>query len=207
MNYETDTNMQRIMIYNVARFYGNSIDESLQYANSIPKYAKMYKLPPILLMRQVVKESQFNRFAINENEQARGFPQIISKYWWYVPAKVFGTNYSPRDFNRYFFDIDSSAHMMCYIMRYLLDKSKGDYPLSLIAYNFGPYSWWYTHYYRNNYNKMKSLRYWRYVYDDEYFYWDTGISREYVFHKGLWNYEVLHKIPNEGMIEAPEVVP
>lgn len=192
LNYIDDPDHVSAIIYNVARHYKNTIAESIQYVDSIRKAAEEYNINPILLLRQGATESWLNRYAIAHvpGEGAYGWAQIIPKYWgWVLPYVV--TNYEPRNYYRYFFDIDTSAKMLGYIMSHMLRESQGDYPLALVAYNFGPNSWWFRVYYRNNYNRLKNLKYWKMIFDDVYFLWDAGMTREQILDRTPWHQEVI----------------
>lgn len=194
MNFVEDPDQIAAIIYNTARHYHNTIGESEQYVVSITTEAKRYGLNPIMMMRQGALESWLTRGAVAHvpGEGAYGWAQIIPKNWgWVLPYVI--TNYDPRNYYLYFFDIDASAKMLGYIMSYLRKDARGDYPLALVAYNYGPYSWWYWTYYRNNYNQLKNWKYWKMVYIDWFFLQETGMTREKIFDKTKWHEEIVYR--------------
>ncbi len=118
----------------------------LQLLRSIHREASKAKLPPELVIALIDIESRFDRFAISR-VGAQGLMQIMP-FW----LKEIGHE----DDN--LMDIDTNLRMGCTILRFYLDKEKGNLRRALARYNGSLGSWVYPdkvmsvlsrHWYRN----------------------------------------------------------
>jgi soluble lytic murein transglycosylase-like protein len=97
--------------------------ERLELLRHIHAEAARAKLPPELVLAVIQVESNFDRFAISE-AGARGLMQVMP-FW----LKELGR---PND---NLFDVATNLRIGCTILRYYLDKEKGDRVRALARYN------------------------------------------------------------------------
>ncbi|VAW59643.1 FIG016425: Soluble lytic murein transglycosylase and related regulatory proteins (some contain LysM/invasin domains) [hydrothermal vent metagenome] len=103
----------------------------LRLLRSIHREASKANLPPELVIALIDIESRFDRFAISRSG-AQGLMQIMP-FW----LKEIGH----RDDN--LMDIDTNLRMGCTILRFYLDKEKGNLRRALARYNGSLGSWVY----------------------------------------------------------------
>ncbi len=88
--------------------------------------AKRLALPPALVMAVIDVESQFNRWAVSRSG-AVGLMQVMP-FW---PVKL-GMD------NSQLLKIPHNIHIGCTILKYYLEREKGDYTKALARYNGSP---------------------------------------------------------------------
>jgi len=107
-------------------------EKRLRLLKKIHFEAKRANLPPELVLAVIEVESRFDRFAIS-SAGALGLMQVMP-FW----LKEIGR---PDD---NLFDIHTNLRMGCTILRYYMDKSKGNLTHALARYNGSLYSHSYT---------------------------------------------------------------
>lgn len=121
-------------------------DRRLKLLRSIHREATKARLPPELVIALIDIESRFDHFAISKSG-ALGLMQVMP-FW----LKEIGHE------NDNLMDIDTNLRMGCTILRYYLDKEKGNIRRALARYNGSLGSWVYPdkvmsvlsrHWYRN----------------------------------------------------------
>jgi len=121
-------------------------DRRLKLLRSIHREATKANLPPELVIALIDIESRFDHFAISRSG-AQGLMQVMP-FW----LKEIGHA------NDNLMDIDTNLRMGCTILKYYLDKEKGNIRRALARYNGSLGSWKYPdkvmsvlnrHWYRN----------------------------------------------------------
>lgn len=101
-------------------------DERTEILEQVQCEAKRLKLPPALVMAVIDVESQFNRWAVSR-AGAVGLMQVMP-FW---PRKL-GMD------NSQLVKIDHNIHIGCTILKYYIERAKGDYTKALALYNGSP---------------------------------------------------------------------
>ncbi len=108
-----------------------SSEERLEILRSVHQEATRAKLIPELVLAVIQVESNFDRFAISSSG-AQGLMQVMP-FWLDEIGR-------PED---NLFHIRTNLRMGCTILRYYLDKSKGDRNVALARYNGSAGKTWY----------------------------------------------------------------
>jgi soluble lytic murein transglycosylase-like protein len=116
-------------------------EKRLKLLRQVHFEATRAKLHPELVLAVIHVESDFNRFAIS-NAGAQGLMQVMP-FW----LKEIG---KPKD---NLFDVRTNLRIGCTILKYYLDKEKGDLTRALARYNGSLGSYRYTNKIFNNLNK------------------------------------------------------
>ena len=110
-----------------------------RYTQCIYKYSDKYGLDPILIARQIYKESRFKHTASNK-WGAFGPMQVRVKFWKHVLYRIdngdlgkYLLSRATIDHSRYFKRIGYGIESGCYIMSHASKKYKS-YPLALVSY-------------------------------------------------------------------------
>ena len=106
-------------------------DKRLSLLRSIHREANRAQLPPELVLAVIDIESRFDRFAISR-AGAQGLMQVMP-FWLHEIGH-------PED---NLMDIDTNLRMGCTILKYYIDKEKGDLRRGLARYNGSLGSWKY----------------------------------------------------------------
>jgi len=101
-------------------------EERKQVLEQVQCEAKRLQLPPALVMAVIDVESQFNRWAVSRSG-AVGLMQVMP-FW---PRKL-GME------NSQLVKIPHNIHIGCTILKYYIDREKGDYTKALARYNGSP---------------------------------------------------------------------
>jgi soluble lytic murein transglycosylase-like protein len=107
------------------RIVGNS-DERTEILEQVQCEAKRLQIPPALVMAVIDVESQFNRWAVSP-AGAVGLMQVMP-FW---PRKL-GME------NSQLVKIPHNIHIGCTILKYYLEREKGNYTKALARYNGSP---------------------------------------------------------------------
>jgi soluble lytic murein transglycosylase-like protein len=106
-------------------------DERMQILQFVHQEATRAELPPELVLAVIDTESAFDRFAISV-AGARGLMQVMP--FWLDELKRPNDN---------LFEIQTNLRMGCTILRYYLDREKGDMTKALARYNGSVGKTWY----------------------------------------------------------------
>ena len=101
-------------------------DERKEILEQVQCEAKRLTLPPALVMAVIDVESQFNRWAVSRSG-AVGLMQVMP-FW---PRKL-GMD------NSQLLKVSHNIHIGCTILKYYLQREKGDYTKALAHYNGSP---------------------------------------------------------------------
>lgn len=103
--------------------YINNIDERMKLLKTVHQEATLAKIPPELVLAVIEVESRFDRYAIS-SVGAQGLMQVMP-FW----LKEIG---HPKD---NLFSLRTNLRMGCTILKYYLEKEKGDLFKALARYN------------------------------------------------------------------------
>jgi soluble lytic murein transglycosylase-like protein len=106
-------------------------DERMQILQNVHQEATRAELPPELVLAVIDTESAFNRFAISV-AGARGLMQIMP--FWLEELESPHAN---------LFEIQTNLRIGCTILRFYLDREKGDMSKALARYNGSVGKTWY----------------------------------------------------------------
>lgn len=121
-------------IYTLAR-YNNSEQISELYCSNIIRYAEKYSIDPLIIARQIWRESGFNNRAVNG--KSYGCSQIQR---WHDKLFRLAEQYNRSVYvKEQYFWIGTSVEVQCMLIRYFSDIY-GDIPSAVLAYRFGPNS-------------------------------------------------------------------
>lgn len=101
-------------------------DERKEILEQVQCESKRLKLPPALVMAVIDVESRFNRWAVSP-AGAVGLMQVMP-FW---PHKL-GMD------NSQLVKIDHNIHIGCTILKYYIERARGDYTKALAMYNGSP---------------------------------------------------------------------
>lgn len=104
----------------------SNTDERTEILEQVQCEAKRLKIPPALVMAVIDVESQFNRWAVS-SAGAVGLMQVMP-FW---PRKL-GME------NSQLVKIPHNIHIGCTILKYYLEREKGNYTKALARYNGSP---------------------------------------------------------------------
>ena len=111
--------------------YVENIDERMRLLKTVHQEATLAKIPPELVLAVIEVESRFDRYAIS-SVGARGLMQVMP-FW----LKEIG---HPKD---NLFNLRTNLRMGCTILKYYMDKEKGNLTRALGRYNGSLGKWKY----------------------------------------------------------------
>ncbi len=113
-----------------------------RYLTIIQYEAKRAGLDPQIILSVITVESKFNKYAIPPNGDAQGMMQV-RPFW----RSLIGRK------NQSLFDVRTNIRYGCTILRYYLQKNRGNMASALAQYNGSPNKTWYPQKVFAAYNK------------------------------------------------------
>ena len=113
----------------------------------IVKYSEKYNLPYKTVSRLCGRESEFKRYAFNPNTEARGYGQILDRYWryalYYIDDGKLGRylkkhNYTSIErLKRYYYRDGYGMEIMCFAINACRKHKGGDLEAGIYMYGGG----------------------------------------------------------------------